>query len=108
MDAKELGKRIQARRKHLGLRQVDVESASGISKSMVAMVERGRRAATLGTLERIATALQTTPAALLSWDLAQEMGGATESLVAYLSSKRATDEQVRRVEALARVLLEAA
>lgn len=108
MEAKELGKRIAERRKHLHLRQMDVASASGISKSMVAMVERGRRNATLEVLESLAAALQTTPSALLAWDLAQEMGGATESLVAYLSAKHATPEQVRRVEALARVLLEAA
>lgn len=108
MEAKELGKRIRSRRKALGLRHMDVAAASGMSLSMLSMLERGGRSATLPTLTRIAKALQTTPAALLAWDGAQEMGGATESLVAYLLARNASDEQVRRVEALARVLLEAA
>ena len=108
MEAKELGKRIRARRKALKLRHMDVARESGLSLSMLSMVERGSRTPTMPTLARIATALQTTPSALLAWDMAQEMGGATESLVAYLGSKHATPEQVRRVEAIARVLLEAA
>lgn len=108
MEATELGKRIAARRRHLGLKQKDVAAASGVSLSMTSMVERGRRNATLEVLESLSSALQTTPSALLAWDGAEGIGGATESLVAYLRDKRATDEQVRRVEALARVLLEAA
>lgn len=108
MEATELGKRIRARRKALGLKQKDILAATGVSLSMISMVERGRRRATVSMLQRLATALQTTPAALLASDGTQELVGATESLMAYLSAKRATDEQVRRVEALARVLLEAA
>ena len=108
MEATELGKRIKARRKQLGLKQKDILAATGVSLSMISMVERGRRKATVSMLQRLAMALQTTPAALLASDGTQEVAGATESLLAYLSAKRATDEQVRKVEALARVLLEAA
>lgn len=108
METKELGKRIRARRKHLRMRQREVAQVSGVSLPMISMIERGERNATLQVLERICAALQTTPSALLSWDGARVMGHAMESLVAYLSSKRATDEQVGRVEAIARVLLEAA
>lgn len=109
MKPTELGKRLVARRKHLGLKQVDVAQSSGLSVSMISMLERGARTPTLnGTLERMARALQTTPSALLAWDVTQDTGEAVESLVCFLQTHRCTDEDVRRLESVARVMFEAA
>lgn len=107
----ELGKRILARRTMLNIRQKDLAASSGLSVSYVSMVERGDRIPHLATIQKFACALQTTASALVSNDVvadATKASDSVESLVSYLLARNATPEQVRKVEALARVLLEAA
>lgn len=105
MKPTELGKRLVARRKHLGLKQRDVAQASGLSVSMISMLERGARVPTLnGTLERVARALQTTPADLLAWDVTRNESVALESLVLFLEERRLSQPDVRRLESVARVM----
>lgn len=107
----ELGQRILARRHLLNIRQRDLAALAGLSVSYVSMVERGDRIPHLPTIQKFACALQTTASALLSSNVVADATSASdsvESLVSYLLACNATSEQVRRVEALARVLLEAA
>lgn len=105
----ELGKRIVARRMILGLKQQDVARSTGLSVSYVSMIERGERMPHVKTLERVARALQTTVSALLATsDVIPIAPGGIESLVSYLLARNTSDADVRRVEAIARVLLEAA
>ena len=63
-DDVELGIRVRALRRALGLTLEDVAQASGVSRSMISEVERGGRAPTVMMLDRIATALGTSIARL--------------------------------------------
>lgn len=104
----ELGKRILARRHLLNIRQKDLAAAAGLSVSYVSLVEHGDRIPHLPTIRKLASALQTTASALLTEDCSTATTDSVDSLVSYLRACNATPEQIRRVEALARVLLEAA
>jgi transcriptional regulator with XRE-family HTH domain len=55
---KVLGKRIQKRRKELGLTQEDVGYKVGISRAYMGYIEQGRNAPSLEILEKIAKALK--------------------------------------------------
>lgn len=53
----EIGKRIVAARKALGMSQEQLSANSGIDRSHVGFIEQGRRKPTLSTLFKIAKAL---------------------------------------------------
>ena len=53
-----LGKRIQKRRKELGLTQEDVGYKVGISRAYMGYIEQGRNAPSLEILEKIAKVLK--------------------------------------------------
>lgn len=53
-----LGKKIQRRRKELGLTQEDVGYKVGISRAYMGYIEQGRNAPSLEVLEKIAKVLR--------------------------------------------------
>lgn len=59
------GRNVQDRRKELGLTQEGLESLTGLRRSYISDLERGRRNPTIRALQRLADALQTEPAALV-------------------------------------------
>jgi predicted transcriptional regulator len=62
----DLGMAIRRRRKKLGISQRCVSERSGVERSHVTRIEGGKWTPRLETLERIAAALETTSAVLLS------------------------------------------
>jgi DNA-binding XRE family transcriptional regulator len=56
---KVLGKKIQKRRKEVGLTQEDLGYKVGISRAYMGYIEQGRYAPSLEVLEKIAKALKT-------------------------------------------------
>jgi transcriptional regulator with XRE-family HTH domain len=61
-----LAKRIKARRLQLGMTQVELALKAKVQQPFVAALEKGRENPTLRTLERMANALRTSVAKLLS------------------------------------------
>jgi transcriptional regulator with XRE-family HTH domain len=57
MELAELGQRVQALRRDRGLTLLDLAAAAAVSVSMLSSVERGRKAATIVVLARIADGL---------------------------------------------------
>jgi transcriptional regulator with XRE-family HTH domain len=66
MDLSQLGKRIQDLRGERGMTLQDLAGASSVSVSMLSAVERGQKAATVTVLDRIASGLGMSLAALIS------------------------------------------
>ena len=66
MDLSHLGKRIQELRAERGLTLSDLAAASSVSVSMLSAVERGQKAATVTVLDRIASGLGMSLAALVA------------------------------------------
>lgn len=65
MDAKELGRQVQMRRKKLELTQGELAEQAGISRNYVSLIERGEaRNVSVNVLHDLATVLGTTPAVL--------------------------------------------
>jgi len=63
-----IGKRIRIARVTAGLTQSELAQKIGVTSAMISSWETGSRACTnVRTLERIAEALQTNPAALAGW-----------------------------------------
>ena len=61
----ELGRRLAARRKALRLTRLEVAAAAGVSVSHVGLVERGRKAPSLGVLLGLARVLGLDPGTLV-------------------------------------------
>jgi transcriptional regulator with XRE-family HTH domain len=61
------GRNVQERRRALGLTQEDLEGLTGLRRSYISDMERGRRNPTIKALQRLAEALQTEPAELVRW-----------------------------------------
>ena len=59
------GRNVQERRKELGLTQEDLEGLTGLRRSYISDMERGRRNPTIRALQRLAEALQVEPAELV-------------------------------------------
>lgn len=59
--------RVRVLRRERGWSQARLAEKAGLSLSMTSFLECGRRNWTLPMLERVAGALETTPAALLGW-----------------------------------------
>jgi transcriptional regulator with XRE-family HTH domain len=67
-DALELGRQIRAARRHAGLTLGALAGAVGVSQSLISQVERGLASPSIGTLRRIAGALDVPIAALFVGD----------------------------------------
>lgn len=65
VDYVELGKRIAARRKALGLKQNKVNEMAGLSDKYLSNIETARSIPSIDVLMRICAALDTTPDSLL-------------------------------------------
>lgn len=78
----ELGERVRAERVRRDLSLDALAARSGVSRSMISAVERGRKAATILVLDRIATGLDTSLARLLA--------GETKARVILLPSQKQT------------------
>lgn len=61
----EIGSQLRAERDRLGLSLSDVETASGVSRSMISAIERGAKVPSIVVLDQITTALGTSLAALV-------------------------------------------
>lgn len=61
IDYKEIGRRIAARRRELGLRQSDVEESADIGYKYLSNIERGISIPSVEVIMRLAKALDTTP-----------------------------------------------
>ena len=64
-DYKELGKRIQKRRKELKMKQSEVNELAGLSEKYLSNIERAVSIPSIDVLMRICAVLKTTPDALL-------------------------------------------
>ncbi len=65
VDYKELGKRIAARRRELGLKQSEVTEAAGLSDKYLSNIERATSVISIDVLMRLCSVLDTTPDCLL-------------------------------------------
>lgn len=61
----EFGKRVRSRREELGISQEDLARRSGLHRTYIGSVERGRRNISLVNIVRIADALGVDPGRLL-------------------------------------------
>lgn len=66
VDYKEVGKRIAARRKALGLKQCQVNEMAELSDKYLSNIETARSIPSIDVLMRICSALKTTPDELLT------------------------------------------
>lgn len=66
-----MGREVQALRRRRGCTLSHVASASGLSRSYLSEVERGRANVSLGLVEKLAEAFDVDPLALLGGDSAQ-------------------------------------
>lgn len=93
VDYKELGKRIAARRRELGLKQWQVNEMAGLCNNYLSNVERATTVISIEVLMKICAALDTTPDTLL-------LGAVTDDDNDYLRSisnrvKQMSSQQAR-------------
>lgn len=81
---KEMGRRIASRRKHLGLKQVEVNEAADLSDKYLSNIETGRSIPSIDVLMRLCAALDTTPNDLLLGAVSQAKSASSD---AFLSAK---------------------
>lgn len=92
VDYKELGKRIAARRRELGLKQWQVNEMAGLCNNYLSNVERATTVISIDVLMKICSALETTPDALLLGAVVDEENDYLRSITSRLrqmSSKQA-------------------
>ncbi|MBQ7821730.1 MAG: helix-turn-helix transcriptional regulator [Clostridia bacterium] len=65
VDYKEVGKRIAARRKELGLKQIEVNEMAELSDKYLSNIETARSIPSIDVLMRICAVLKTTPDTIL-------------------------------------------
>ena len=65
LDYSQIGKRIAARRKELGLKQTEVCEKAGINDKYLSCIERATSIPSLEVIMRLALALETTPDSFL-------------------------------------------
>jgi transcriptional regulator with XRE-family HTH domain len=96
-----IGRRIQERRRALGLTQEKIARRAGISVSFLSMLERGERSPHLATLVDIAGALVLPPVALLGGH-ATPPTAAAQDLIAWISGRQLSDVDAARLLAIAK------
>lgn len=74
VDYKELGKRIAARRKELGLKQSQVNEMAGLSDKYLSNIERATSVLSIDVLMKICTVLEITPNDLLLGTTEENVG----------------------------------
>lgn len=92
VDYKEVGKRIAARRRELGLKQWQVNEMAGLCNNYLSNVERATTVISIDVLMKICSALETTPDALLLGAVVDEESDYLRSIKSRLrqmSSKQA-------------------
>lgn len=92
VDYKEVGKRISARRRELGLKQWQVEQKAELSDKYLSNIERATSVLSVDVLMKLCTVLQTTPDALLLGAVADEENDYLQSItnrLRQMSSKQA-------------------
>lgn len=92
VDYKEVGKRIAARRRELGLKQWQVNEMAELCNNYISNVERATTIISIDVLMKICTALDTTPDALLLGAVTDEDNDYQRSIinrVKQMSSKQA-------------------
>lgn len=92
VDYKEVGKRISARRRELGLKQWQVEQKAELSDKYLSNIERATSVLSIDVLMKLCTVLQTTPDALLLGAVADEENDYLQSItnrLRQMSSKQA-------------------
>lgn len=92
VDYKEVGSRIAARRRELGLKQWQVEQKADLSFKYLSNIERGMTVISIEVLMRLCGVLQTTPDALLLGAVADEENDYLQSItnrLRQMSSKQA-------------------
>lgn len=94
IDYKELGKRIAARRRELGLKQAEVNEAAGLSDKYLSNIERATSVLSVEVLMKLCTALDTTPDRLLL-GVAQEDGPRDLKKVIMAKAENMTMQQLR-------------
>lgn len=72
VDYKEVGRRIAARRRELGLKQWQVIEMAGLSDKYLSNIERATSVLSIDVLMKLCTALETTPDALLLGTVAEQ------------------------------------
>ena len=72
VDYKEVGRRIAARRRELGLKQWQVIEMAGLSDKYLSNIERATSVLSIDVLMKLCTALETTPDALLLGTVADQ------------------------------------
>lgn len=74
LDYAEIGKRIAARRRKMGLRQAEVEERADIGYKYLSNIERGISVPSTEVIMRLAKALETTPDEFLTGAIQPEGG----------------------------------
>ena len=72
LDYSQIGKRIAARRKELGLKQAEVCEKAGINDKYLSCIERATSIPSLEVVMRLAIALDTTPDSFLGGSIHHE------------------------------------
>lgn len=92
VDYKEVGKRISAQRRKLGLTQCQVEQKADLCFKYLSNIERGSSVLSVDVLMKICAALETTPDTLLLGSMTDENNDYVRSItnrVQQMSSKQA-------------------
>ncbi len=82
-DFKEIGRRIAARRRELGLRQGYVNEAAGLSDKYLSNIENARSIPSIDVLMRICDVLNVTPDYFLTGAVSAEETGDYTKLIIY-------------------------
>ena len=92
VDYKEVGKRIAARRREIGLKQWQCEQKAGLSDKYLSNIERATSVLSIDVLMRLCAVLDTTPDALLLGAVSDEANDYAQSMstrLQQMSSKQA-------------------
>lgn len=113
----DVGRRIQDRRKALGLNQDQLAEMASLNRVTVAKYESGKVEPGAQALSRIADALETTTDALLGrdpdvqpepgdeiWELREQLRRSPEFRLLYDAAQKATPDQLRAAAAVLKAL----
>ncbi|MCW8137695.1 MAG: helix-turn-helix transcriptional regulator [Planctomycetota bacterium] len=103
-----LGDRIRFLRERSGLTQGQLAIASGVSKVFLGTVERGEKAATVETLEKIARGLQAEPHELFEFSAKEASVTPADALGRRIAAlaRGASTSKLSKIERLVRLFLE--
>ncbi len=103
-----LGDRIRGLREKRGLTQGQLAIASGISKVFLGTVERGEKAATVESLEKIAAGLRVEPLELFRFRAKEADEAPADALGRRIAAlaRGASSSQLSKIERLVRLFLE--